>query len=358
MSSENEERSAEPSSNEAAGSSGLGADRKELISVRTQDTTSRNDLFSHVKLPTFWKFNPEAWISHLEHKFSLYRIASQTNRYLLAVEAIPATDLALLRLPSASAQDCYDILINEILRNFDKREDHLDFLLADLTLHGQSPKHLMRELMSAVGQENLTPPVVKLIRAKFLKALPPDVAIALASVKYENLQSLAMHDPPIPDSPDSPDEQPAPAPQPSIIRPGEQGSDYPLPGRREMAFLKQTVLHPVYKYYEILSPEISHLTKHSDISPKVLAFSSPPTTSAEDLELWFQRLEAMFDLVPQISFETKIFTMIGATAAVQSTDLLRFFLRLRNTVPIGTQAYEQFKSYLKHRLMCETPTKW
>ncbi|CAK8683296.1 unnamed protein product [Clavelina lepadiformis] len=167
-----------------------------------------------------------------------------------------------------------------------------------------------------------------------------------------------MPDPPIPDSPDSPDEQQATAPQPSNIRPGEQGSDYPLPGRREMAFLKQTVLHPVYKYYEILSPEISHLTKHSDISPKVLAFSSPPTTSAEDLELWFQRLEAMFDLVPQISFETKIFTMIGATAAVQSTDLLRFFLRLRNTVPIGTQAYEQFKSYLKHRLMCETPTKW
>ncbi|XP_076825813.1 uncharacterized protein LOC143471272 [Clavelina lepadiformis] len=142
--------------------------------------------------------------------------------------------------------------------------------------------------------------------------------------------NLAMPDPPIPDSPDSPDEQQATAPQPSNIRPGEQGSDYPLPGRREMAFLKQTVL----------------------------AFSSPPTTSAEDLELWFQRLEAMFDLVPQISFETKIFTMIGATAAVQSTDLLRFFLRLRNTVPIGTQAYEQFKSYLKHRLMCETPTKW
>ncbi|CAK8686263.1 unnamed protein product [Clavelina lepadiformis] len=191
MSGENEEPSAEPSSNEEPGPSGLGTDRKELISARTQDTTSRNDLFSHVKLPTFWKFNPEAWISHLEHKFSLYRIASQTNRYLLAVEAIPATDLALLRLPSASAQDCYDTLINEILRNFDKREDHLDFLLADLTLHGQSPKHLMRELMSAIGQENLTPPVSKLIRAKFLKALPPDVAIALASVEYENLQSLA-----------------------------------------------------------------------------------------------------------------------------------------------------------------------
>ncbi|CAK8678735.1 unnamed protein product [Clavelina lepadiformis] len=142
---------------------------------------------------------------------------------------------------------------------------------------------------------------------------------------------IAMPDPPIPDSPDSPDEQPAPAPQPSTIRPGEQGSDYLLPGRREMAFLKQTVLHPIYQYYEILAPDISHLTKHSDISTKVLAFSSPPTTSAEDLELWFQRLEAMFNLVPQISCETKIFTMIGATAAVQSTDLLRYRVDLQET---------------------------
>ena len=160
---------------------------------------------------------------------------------------------------------------------------------------------------------------------------------------------VAMPDPPIPDSPDSPDEQPAPAPQPSIIRPGEQGSSYPLPGRRELAFLKQTVLHPIYKYYEIWRP---------DISPKVLTFPSPPTTSTEDLVLWFQRLEAMFELVPQIDCETKIFTMIEATAAVQSTDLLRFLGRLRDTMPLGTQAYEQFKSYMKHRLMCETPTNW
>ena len=40
-------------------------------------------------------------------------------------------------------------------------------------------------------KENLTPPVAKFIRAKFLKALPPDVAIALASVEHESLQSLA-----------------------------------------------------------------------------------------------------------------------------------------------------------------------
>ncbi|CAK8673873.1 unnamed protein product [Clavelina lepadiformis] len=169
---------------------------------------------------------------------------------------------------------------------------------------------------------------------------------------------FAMPEQPIPDSPDSPDEQPVPAPQPSTIRPGEKGSDYLLPGRREMAFLKQTVLHPIYTYYEILASDISHLTKHSDISVKVIKFPSPPTTSAEELELWFQRLETMFDLVPQISCETKFFTMIGATAAAQATDLLRFFLRLRNATPIGTQAYELFKSYLTDQLMCETPTKW
>ncbi|CAK8686791.1 unnamed protein product [Clavelina lepadiformis] len=46
-------------------------------------------------------------------------------------------------------------------------------------------------------------------------------------------------------------------------------------------------------------------------------------TTAEDLRLWFQRLEAMFELVPQADCETRIFTMIAAKPAVHSTDLLR-----------------------------------
>ncbi|CAK8674282.1 unnamed protein product [Clavelina lepadiformis] len=50
--------------------------------------------------------------------------------------------------------------------------------------------------------------------------------------------SATMPDAPIPDSADSPDEQSAPAPQLSIIRPGEQGSSYLLPRRADLAVWK------------------------------------------------------------------------------------------------------------------------
>ncbi|CAK8696342.1 unnamed protein product [Clavelina lepadiformis] len=111
------DRNGDPSSdstdNDTPYPSGLGVDNTSLASALPRDNTLRNVLFSHIKLPTFRKFNPDTWISHFEHKYSLYQITSQTNCYLLAVEAIPTADLVLLGLPFC--------VVSCLLRNFDQR---------------------------------------------------------------------------------------------------------------------------------------------------------------------------------------------------------------------------------------------
>ena len=45
-----------------------------------------------------------------------------------------------------------------------------------------------------------------------------------------------------------------------------------------------------------------------DITVPILALPAQPTNSADDLFLWFQRMEEIFELVPQLEFVTKIFS--------------------------------------------------
>ncbi|XP_076799804.1 uncharacterized protein LOC143444896 [Clavelina lepadiformis] len=112
-----------------------------------------------------------------------------------------------------------------------------------------------------------------------------------------------------------------PKPQLPIIRPGEQGSSSFMPRRADLADWQRTVLRPVHKQFQLYG---------KDISVPILAFPAPPTTSAEDLLLWFQRLEETFQLVPQFHLVEKIFTMIAATSAVHLAHLLQFIDEMMN----------------------------
>ena len=175
---------------ESLGSPGNASTSAPIIPPR--NLSPHRDPFNHVRLPNFWNFDSQNWLNHLDQKFALFNIQSQVHKYLLTIEAIPANDLKSFRLPSANAPNCYDLLKAEILRNFDHREDEIELLLSDLVITDQNPKHLMRQLINVVGSENLSLPVKKLIRTKFLQALPREIAIALASSNYDdNLYSLA-----------------------------------------------------------------------------------------------------------------------------------------------------------------------
>ena len=84
-----------------------------------------------------------------------------------------------------------------------------------------------------------------------------------------------------------------------------------------------------------------------------LAVPAPPTTSAEDLLLWFQQLDELFQLVPDFEFMSKILTMVAATPAFHMAPLMKY---ISNGVKDKTLEYEQFKQFLHARLILEIPS--
>ncbi|CAK8689415.1 unnamed protein product [Clavelina lepadiformis] len=158
------------------------------------------------------------------------------------------------------------------------------------------------------------------------------------------LPSRTFIDLTIPDSPDSPVQQSSPAPHVPIVRPGEQGSLALMPRRADLADMQGTVFQPVHKQFQ---------PYRTNITVPILAFPAPPTTSAEDLLLWFQRLEETFQLVPDFHLWRKIFTMIAATPAVHLDPLMQY---MADRMTDKTLQYEQFKQYLHTLLLSEIPS--
>ncbi|CAK8682974.1 unnamed protein product [Clavelina lepadiformis] len=162
-----------------------------------------------------------------------------------------------------------------------------------------------------------------------------------------SLPSVTFVDLTLPDSPDSPVQLSSPVPHGRIVRPGEQGSLAPLTKRAVLAGLQQTVLRPIYRQYRVWGP---------DITVPILALPAQPTNSADDLFLWFQRMEEIFELVPQLESVTKIFSMIAATPAVHSVNLLETLNDKAGRISDKLLLYDQFKLYLHTLLLSEVPS--
>ncbi|CAK8678473.1 unnamed protein product [Clavelina lepadiformis] len=155
-----------------------------------------------------------------------------------------------------------------------------------------------------------------------------------ADVQIDEITSVSAM---IPDSPDSPVQQSSPAPYVPIIRPGEQGALAPMPRRADRADIQATVLQPVHRQFRPFKTTVTMPT---------LAVPAPPTTSAEDLLLWFQQLDELSQLVPHFDLMSKILTMVAATPAFHMAPLLKY---ISNRVKDETLEYEQFKQFLYAR---------
>ncbi|CAK8689892.1 unnamed protein product [Clavelina lepadiformis] len=155
-----------------------------------------------------------------------------------------------------------------------------------------------------------------------------------ADVQIDEITSVTEM---IPDSPDSPVQQSSPAPYVPIVRPGEQGAPAPMPQSADLAEIQATVLQPVHRLFRPFKTTVTMPT---------LAVPAPPTTSAEDLLLWFQQLDELFQLVPDFEFMSKILTMVAATPAFHMAPLMKY---ISNGVKDKTLEYEQFKQFLHAR---------
>ena len=149
---------------------------------------------NNFKLPAFWKHNAGSWIALIEAKFRMSKITTQINKYMAVLEALNNSELErLYNIPKPEDENCYDKLITQIHDIFTRDDqDRLDLLLNDLTLGDKTPNELMRHLISAAGvEDNCSPQFEAILKDRFLRCLPPDIAASSGTWSYTNLRSLA-----------------------------------------------------------------------------------------------------------------------------------------------------------------------
>ena len=99
----------------------------------------------------------------------------------------------MYHIPNPEEPACYDKLIREFRNVFIADEaEKLDILLNDLSLGDRSLNELMHQLIAASGtDENCSPQLETLLKDRFIKALPSEIAANSGTWTHTNLRSLA-----------------------------------------------------------------------------------------------------------------------------------------------------------------------
>jgi len=151
-------------------------------------------LCNNFKLPPFWKHNPDSWIALIEAKFRISNIITQVNKYMAVLESLSNSELEhLYNIPKPDDENCYDKLITQIHDVFSRDDrDRLDLLLNELTLGDKTPSELMRHLISAAGVEDqCSPQFETILKDRFLRCLPSEIAASSGTWSYTDLKSFA-----------------------------------------------------------------------------------------------------------------------------------------------------------------------
>ena len=186
------ENSAESPSNSAddqPGFSGQSADKKTFSS--NNDNFTSNFKF---KLPSLWSHDADSWLVLCDAKFNTAGINASVLKFMTILETLNTGQLEkLYDIPKPQDPDCYTKLCNQIKAVYATDDsEKLDILLNNLTLGDRFPRDLMRHLSAASGlEENPSPQLEAIIKERFLKALPANVAAYSGNWFYSDLIELA-----------------------------------------------------------------------------------------------------------------------------------------------------------------------
>ncbi|CAD7089103.1 unnamed protein product [Hermetia illucens] len=180
-----------------------------------------------VRVPPFWRRNPELWFVHLEAQFQMPGITSDATRFNYAVVGLDEESILLVSDVAKSAS--YTQLKSELIRRLSASESaKLDHLLAGLTLGDRTPSQLLREMRqlggSKIGDD--------LIKSLWLRRLREGTQAILACVSG-SLEELAA-------TPDQVQEVYVRPTLAAVQPPSDEVGDL----RREIAASTLTVCHP------------------------------------------------------------------------------------------------------------------
>lgn len=145
---------------------------------------------SSVKLPEFWKANPDLWFLQVEAQFHTRKITSEYTKYYAVIGALNAEALQevsdLIRAPVGP--DSYRTLKENLVKRFtDSIERQLHKLLTECELGDKKPSQLLRYIRTLAG----TRATEDLLRTKWLGLLPETTHKILKVVQGVTLDQLA-----------------------------------------------------------------------------------------------------------------------------------------------------------------------
>ena len=134
-----------------------------------------------IKLPPFWRNDPEVWFAQAEAQFATRNITNEDTKYHHVIAALPAE----------VAQDVRDVFINPptsepyttlkqklIARMTESEQRRVQRLLTEEDLGDRKPSQLLRRMEQLMGEQKIEKGILKQL---FLQRLPPNVRLILAS---------------------------------------------------------------------------------------------------------------------------------------------------------------------------------
>lgn len=144
-----------------------------------------------LKLPPFWKENPNLWFGQVEMSFALNKITSDTTKFRHVVVNIDQSMLPYLSdlVEQPPPEGKYDAVKKRIIDTFaESTETKLRRLLRGTNVTDEKPTRILQKLRNFAGKECSD----SILRTIFMEHLPENVRTHLVIDQTSDLSKLAL----------------------------------------------------------------------------------------------------------------------------------------------------------------------
>ncbi|XP_055527745.1 uncharacterized protein LOC129720309, partial [Wyeomyia smithii] len=143
-----------------------------------------------VKLPEFWKTDPEMWFAQAEAQFILANVTKDDTKFYHIVAKVDQTVICHISdlVSNPAAQEKYKALKERLIARFaSSLEARLDKLLGASDLGDMRPTHLLAKMQEVAAGLNVNENLLKML---FLQRMPSNIRPVL-TISYGTLAKLA-----------------------------------------------------------------------------------------------------------------------------------------------------------------------
>ena len=143
-----------------------------------------------VKLPPFWRGDPQIWFAQAEAQFATRQITREITKYSYIISVLQPEVAQEVRdlLIDPPADNQYTALKEQLIQRTTASEQRrVQMLLTEEELGDRKPSQLLRRMQQLAGGQSLEKGILKQL---FLQRLPPSVRLILASTS----DSLSLSD--------------------------------------------------------------------------------------------------------------------------------------------------------------------